>query len=252
MTRNLLPLLRNDIDILVTLDGDNHLLLQQISQVLLDQYSKTYKGKSKPKQVLQAGKERVYDATRSGLLLNFLNSDAAHLRSADFCLTALQFRYQRLMHTLASRLMRKMKKHMKKDNTSSNGVFDAFNECQVHLVTLARAYCDYIILKQFDAKIEEMAAKHGQDHAITSNLRLLFALHALDKISADPFFLERNVISPAKHKSIAKQVDKLVKELVPVLPALVDSFGLPELFFDQTIATTRADHYTSLFKHGNK
>ncbi len=93
LTRNIISIMLTDSNVFVTLDGDNYLLMQQISQVLLSHYAKSFnmsKGKNASKKslyeaisglpgvsvakgMLHLGRETLSDVTRGGLIKNHMN-----------------------------------------------------------------------------------------------------------------------------------------------------------------------------------
>lgn len=231
LVRNTITYLFSGNDALVTLDGANPVLFQQISQVLLANYAKYYKSKNAISKLFALGQEKTRDFMRNGMVVHLMNIDEQHLRSADFILGALAFRTNRLLHTLAARLM---------DNVKRHGAFDGYNNCQSHSANLSQAYCDQVIAESFHRTLQRMENELGADHEITRSNRVMFALFGLWRISCDSYFVEKRVISVKKSEAIRDEVDKLCQELVPASLSLVSAFGLPEHLFEHTIGSKTA------------
>jgi acyl-CoA oxidase len=263
LVRNILPILRADTDIAVTLDGDNYLLMQQISQVLLSQYAKRFKKEKRSKssgvlsfvdpiqQAISATKifynvsvERIDDLTRSGLLIHYWNSNASHLQSKEFLLGALKFRKDRLLHTLALRAHSIIQQEKKQYPSKPMNIvsFEVYNQTQDHSYALAQAYCDYVIAKQFFATIGDMRAKYSEEHNIVRVMKHILQLYVLEKIEKDPFFVAEKIISSSKLKTIRDTINNLCLKLVPVCNHLVNSFGAAEAYFRNSIASLTQDY----------
>jgi acyl-CoA oxidase len=259
LVRNILPGLRVDTDITVTLDGDNNLLLQQITQILLSRYSKQFSAKSGTtgivSHILDPGvqaatlfylmsKEKVEGFTRGGLIKHYWNVNPEHLKSREFHLDSLKFRQERLLQTLAARLYSGMQQFKKENPTKSAKVagFEVYNQCQDHAVAVARAYCDYIILERFYTTIDEMVTKYGANHNIVQVMKQFVTLYALMKIEKDPWFVVEKVLSPNKFKMIRDTVNSICESLVPVILNVVDAMGMPDALFEDTIGSKTEDY----------
>ncbi|KAF0971821.1 hypothetical protein FDP41_010044 [Naegleria fowleri] len=252
LTRNLLPILRIDSEANVTLDGDNHLLLYQISGVLLSEYAKQF-APSKDKSLLTTvlgpglnaanalyilGKDKINDFWRDGLLKHYANTNEEHLMSKEFLLGALQFRENRLVHTLAAK-MHKTSQKFKIEQHMSNGEaqFAAHNLCSTHSIQCGKAYCDKIIAKIFFEKVEYLRSTLGVHSNIYKTMHTLSCIFAMSIIINDPFFLEKKVIGATKSKALKRLREQLVSNVTHCCLSLVDGFGIPDFVLDGTIGS---------------
>ena len=209
-----LAYLRADVDIFVTFEGDNTVLLQLVAKGLLTDYRRQFED-------LRAFTMLKFLATRADTALSELNpvvtrlTTEGHLRDPQFQAGAFADREDRLLITAARRLRQRI----------SNGVslHDAFHECQDHLVSLAKAHVERLILKRFASVVRESEA------SVQPVLKSLCDLFALSRLEADrAWFLESRYFAPAKSKAIREQVNQLCGEIRPDAVALVDAFGIPE------------------------
>ena len=260
LTRNLLPLLRVDSEANVTLDGDNHLLLYQISGVLLSGYAKQF-SPSKDKNFINAmigpglqavnalyivGKDKVNDFWRNGLLRHYANTNEDHILSKEFLMGALQYREDRLLHTLASKMQKTTQEFKTQQNMSTGEAqFAAHNQCSLHSIALAKAYCDKIVAEKFFDKVESIRISMGSHSNIYKVMHALCCIFVLSAISKDPFFLAKKVVGAAKHKAIKRIREQLCVSITNCCLPLVDAFGIPDFVLDESIGS-RNHHYIAL------
>ena len=218
LAANRLGVLREDTDIFTTFEGVNVVLLQLVAKSLLSKYRES------------VGDLRLWSMVR--LLAERAGEEAARLdpvrsrRSADEYLRdpqtqreALLFRQSRLLHTVARRLKHRIERGMDS--------FHAMNECQDHLVHLARAHIERSILDSFRAGVERCRESEGGTAA-----RLLGALsdlYALSRIERDrAWYLEAGYMEAIQTKAVHNLVNRLCRELRDEAPALVGAFGIPD------------------------
>ena len=95
---------------------------------------------------------------------------------------------------------------------------------QVHLIDMASAYIDRIVLERFIATIDEQENKSVKE--ILTSLKNLYALHRIEENKG--WYLEHDYISGSKSLAINKLVQKLCKELKEESQHLVDAFDIPK------------------------
>ncbi len=101
--------------------------------------------------------------------------------------------------------------------------FEDVNRLTAHMVFVARAHLERIVLEAFIAGIENCG-----DPDARQVLDRLCSLYALSSINADRgWFAEHNKISAGRSKAIGEQINRLCAELRPDALALVDGFGIP-------------------------
>lgn len=212
---NRLGRLRNDADIFATFEGANVVLLQLVAKSLLIQF------KEEMGDLNVMGTIR-YVAERAGQRVTELNpvatrrTDPDHLRDPDFHLAALRYREERLLASAARRLRSRLE-----DGMDS---FHALNEVQTHLVTLATAHIDRVVLEAF-----QDAVTRAPTPGTSETLAELCRLYALDRLEAHrAWYLEAGYMDPPKSRAVRAQVDALCTELRPEAVRLVDAWGIPD------------------------
>jgi len=238
LSENRFGRLKNDTDVFTTFEGDNTVLLQLVARARLGEYGKRF------------GEMQVFHLVedvlgRAATRLTEMNpvvvrrTDREHLRDPDFHLGALRYREERLLATVARRIKRRLD-----DGMDS---FDAFEDCQDHLLSLARAYGERVVLEGFQAAVEAARGEGGETDGeeadgeadgatvdggagagLDAPLAALCALWSLWRIDADAgWFLENGYLEGGKAGAIRAEVLALCAELRPLAVPLVDAFGVP-------------------------
>ncbi|PNW83293.1 hypothetical protein CHLRE_05g232002v5 [Chlamydomonas reinhardtii] len=209
---NRLGALRSDHDIFQTFEGDNTVLLQQVSAMLLKEYRQQFSG---------APLTATYHYLRAALLGALPNNplvthdtEPRHLRDPAFLAKALEYRTARMLFTLSLRL-RKAGPRL--------GAFHAWNKCLTHVLDLANAYVESVVYKTFLRAVEGCV-----DPECRRALKAMSDLFALRLIEGDMMFRNDEYIAPSKAKAISRLVVSLCSELRGVALPLVDAFAIPD------------------------
>ena len=191
--------IRNSHDIFQTFEGDNTVLLQQVAGELLKHYRRRFAGGGWSATWAYLGQQTaLFLAGHNPLAAHA--TDEAHLRDPAFLLAALRYRSARLLHTAALRL----RKH-----TRTLGAFAAWNRCLPHLLALANAHVETVVLTQFVAGVARC-----EDPAARAQLKAACDLFALGRIAADiGAWRNEEYVAPAKAKAIGRLVEQLCLEL---------------------------------------
>jgi acyl-CoA oxidase len=216
LTENRIPELRKNLDIYTTFEGDNTVLMLLVARGLLTQFRNQFED------------DRVfglvrYVAQQASTAVQELNpvvtrtTDSEHLRGSDFQLGAFRYRAESLTQSAARRLQARLGD----DDVSS---YEAFNQVQDHLVSLAEAHIEQVILEQFQATIDEVP--EGPQREILQCLRSTFAMERIHEDAG--WFLESGYIEPPKARAIRTELNELCAELREQAVPLVDAFGIPE------------------------
>jgi acyl-CoA oxidase len=212
---NRLGALRNDTDVFTTFEGANVVLLQLVARGLLTRFNE------------EMGDLRFWDvvrhlADRAQTRVAELNpvvtrrTDEAHLRDPSFHAAALRYREERLLVSAARRLKARID-----DGMDS---FAAMNEVQDHLVTLARAHTERLVLESFHD-----AVVRAPTPGLSETLRTLATLNALAGIERDrAWFLEAGYLDGPKARAVRAQVNALCDEVREQASFLVDAFEIPD------------------------
>jgi acyl-CoA oxidase len=226
MAVNRLASLKADTDVFTTFEGDNTVLMQLVAKALLGEFREQFEETG----FVGTLKHVAGQATRAVTELNPIVTriaDQSHLRDPEFQLGAMRYREEELLVNVARRLKGRIDRGM--------SLFDAFNECQDHLVTLAHAHVERVILELFLETIEDCP-----DPVAAETLTMLRNLFALSRIEADRgWFLESGYIEKNKAKAIRKQVNLLCADARRQAVPLVDSFGIPDELLGAPIAMRR-------------
>jgi acyl-CoA oxidase len=218
LAANRLGTLRADTDVFTTFEGANVVLLQLVAKGLFSEFRDEMADLRLWDAVKVLGERAGAEASRRNPVRSRRTSED-FLRDPDMQLDALRFREDRLLHTAARRL-----KHRIDEGMDS---FDAMNECQDHLVALARAHVERIVLERFRAAVERCRTAEGPE--IGTLLDTLADLYALARLEADRgWFLESGYMEGSQTRAIRAEVNTLCRAVRPWAGALVDGFGIPD------------------------
>jgi acyl-CoA oxidase len=212
---NRLPALKADTDVFTTFEGDNTVLMQLVAKGLLTGYRQRFED-DRVFAVLKLLADRAAEvvADRNPFAARRTGSD--HLRDGDFQLRALRYREEDLLASVSRRLRKRLGAGVE--------AFEAFNQCQAHLVALAHAHVERLVLEQFLKGVE--AVKEPGLKTVLGRLCDLYGLSCLEEASG--WFMEHGLLEAAKAKAIRKEVVRLCAEVRPDAVALVDAFGIPD------------------------
>ena len=215
-----------DSDIFTTFEGDNTVLQLQVAKGLLAGYRAEFSDLN-AFGLLRYVREQA--AVRVGEVnpLARRNTDPDHLLDPDWHRDLFERRERTLLVQAAARLKGRID-----DGMDS---FEAFVEVQDHLLTLAEAHSERLVLEAFQAAVE------GQpDGQIKTLLGLLCALYALERVEAHRgWHLEQNLIDAPVSKAVRAHVNVLLGRLRPVAVELVDAFGIPDEVLGSEIGSGR-------------
>ena len=215
LAENRIADLKADTDVFTTFEGDNTVLLQLVAKGLLTDYKHQF-GELKLFGVVKYLARRT---ARGAVALNPVTTrltDEAHLRDPEFHVDACRFRERRLLASVAGRL-----RDLIEDGYDT---VSAFSACQDHLVTLARAHTERVVVEQF-----AVGAQAVDDETYGPALKTLADLFGLWRIEQDRgWFLESGYLSQNKSKAIRTLVNQICGEVRQDALALVDAFGIPD------------------------
>ncbi|KAB1216524.1 Acyl-coenzyme A oxidase 3, peroxisomal [Morella rubra] len=209
-TENRVGHLKGEYDVQSTFEGDNNILMQQVSKALHGEYIAAKK-RSRPFK---------------GLGLEHMNSPcpiipsqltSSDLRSSQFQTDAFCLRERDLLNRFATEVLKHQAQGQSKEH--------AFNLSYELAEDLGRAFSQRTILQMF---IEaEATVPSGSLKDILSLLRSMYALIFFEE---DAAFLRYGYLSTDNADAVRKEVTKLCSELRPHALALVNSFGIPDSF----------------------
>ena len=224
LAENRLVELRADTDVFTTFEGDNHVLLQLVAKHLLTSYNDDIKSMSPFEWVRFATNYaggRVSRRTAAGQIMQRIldnredNDVEGSLFNRGTQAKMFEDREEYLLSSLARRLQRRAK---------TMSPFDAFNSVQDHVMHLARAHTDRVVLEAFIAGVESC-----EDPEARRILELVCDLYALTVIEADKaFFLEHRLLSTERARAVNNGINERCRNLRPYAEVLVDAFAIPE------------------------
>lgn len=224
MSENRIDALKNDTEIYTTFEGDNTVLMQLVAKSRLTEFKQEFSNMDMFGMFNYVAEQaKITFTERNPLIIR--TTDEQHLLDHEFHLNAFRYRERNILTSAAKRL----KRHI----DSGMDSFDAFNVCQNHLVQVAFAYIDRIVLEQFLEQIERT-----KDPGCRAILKKLCQVYALSQIeNSKGWYLENGYMEGVKTKAIRKTLDQLCWEIRQDAVPLVDAFNIPDNLLGAPIAT---------------
>lgn len=227
LSENRIDDLKNDTEIYTTFEGDNTVLMQLTAKNRLGQFRKQF-GEMSVSTIFNYVVEQAKTGITEKNPFATRNTDETHLKDPEFHLQAFKYRERELVSSAARRF--------KKLTDDGLEPFDSANIMHPHMLQIAGAYLDRVVLEQFLYKLETLTDAALKD--TLTNLYNLFALHKLEENKA--WYLEQGYMEAVKTKAIRKLVSQLCWEIRQDAVPLVDAFDIPENCLG-AIATFKAD-----------
>lgn len=215
LAENRFAALKADTEIFTTFEGDNTVLMQLVAKGVLTSFKNQFHEEGTWGLLRFLG-GRIGTAITELNPIIIRNTDRQHLLSDDFQLSAFRYRESNLLYSLSQR-MRSMIK-------SGSSAYQAALSCQQHMIELAEAFVERIVLEQFVEALESQ--KNKSTFPALQQLCQLYALHTMEQHSG--WYLEKEYISGAKSKAIRRLVDELCLQTRQQAQALVEAFDIPD------------------------
>ncbi|XP_077229453.1 acyl-coenzyme A oxidase 3, peroxisomal-like [Tasmannia lanceolata] len=207
-TENRVGHLKGEFDVQSTFEGDNNVLMQQVSKILLAEYVAAQKKKMPFKEL---GLEHLNDACP----VIPVQLTSSILRSIQFQTDIFCLRERDLLKHFATEVSRYQAQGESREY--------AFILSYQLAEDLARAFTDRVL---FQAFLEaETAVPAG---SLKNVLGLLRCMYAVINLEEDASFLRYGYLSPDNAIIVRKEVMILCSELRPHALAIVSSFGIPD------------------------
>ncbi|MFT3715305.1 MAG: acyl-CoA dehydrogenase [Gordonia sp. (in: high G+C Gram-positive bacteria)] len=229
LDENRLALLRGDIDVFTTFEGDNTVLTQLVAKNLLTEYAHDAAGMNAAgwvRFVAKQARDVTLEKTAARQVVQTLLDDSGEkpedsdLTHAGTQLRLLRNREDHLKRTCAARLRR-----AQDDDVDALEVFTA---TQDHMLTLGRAHIERLVL---ESMVETIAAlDEGPVRDTLETVRDLYVYSLLEQDLG--WFLMHRHVSVERAKAIRRGVNELCGRLRPIAGDLVDAFGVPEVALD--------------------
>ncbi|NMO03909.1 acyl-CoA oxidase [Gordonia sp. TBRC 11910] len=225
LDENQLSLMRGDIDVFTTFEGDNTVLTQLVGKELLTSYGDDVRGLSATGWVrFVAGMARdvVAEKTAARQVIQTILDDS----DEDPEDSALSHRgtQLRLFRNREDHLVRTCAQRLRRANDDESDPFDVFNNAQDHLLKVGQAHVERIVLESFIGAIAECDSRSAAE--LLDKVCDLFVYSALEEDLS--WFLMHRHVSTERAKAIRRGVNELCADLRPHAQTLVDAFGIPE------------------------
>ncbi|GAC82841.1 putative acyl-CoA oxidase [Gordonia paraffinivorans NBRC 108238] len=225
LDENQLSIIRGDIDVFTTFEGDNTVMTQLIAKELLSAYSEDVQGLSAGgwvKFIAGMARDMVAEKTAVRQVVQTLldssdeDTEKSALTNRGTQIRLFRNREDHLVRTCAQRLRRAL--------DDDNDAFDVFNNAQDHLLKVGHAHIERVVLEAFIEAIENCDSRSAAE--LLGKVCDLFVYSALE---ADlSWFMMHRHISVERAKAVRRGVNELCQELRPHARTLVDAFGVPE------------------------
>ncbi|KAL5573649.1 hypothetical protein UlMin_023246 [Ulmus minor] len=228
-TENRIGHMKGEYDVQTTFEGDNNVLMQQVSKALIGEFVAAQKTK-KPFKGL--GLEHMNRASPE--IPSHLTSST--LRNSQFQMDAFCLRERDLLKRFAA----EVSQYQKQGESKEYSFILSYQLAE----DLGRAFSEKAILQTFSDVEATLPAGSLKDV-----LGLLRSMYALVCMEEDAAFLRYGYLSPDNAAAVRKEVTKLCSELRPNALALVSSFGIPDAFLSPIAFNWIESNSWSLTQH---
>ena len=235
--------LRADLDVYVTFEGDNNVMLQLVAKRLLSDYAKAFKspdfGTLAQYVAGQFGEATINRGGLRGLAQNIVDFGST-ARSVGF-VKEEEHQHQLLtdrVHTMVATIANKLKAA----GTDKAKQAELFNRYQNDLIKAAKAHAELIMWEALTSALKTI--KDEDSLKILTWLRDLYGFTLLED-NLD-WYLINGRLSSARAEAITEYIDtRLLPRLRPHVENLVDAFELPPELVRTTLARDEAARQAS-------
>ena len=221
LAENRLTELVRDLTLFTTMEGGNTILeLMTARNLLLD----FQRGLDTPKIMKALGwvGKSVSKAAKTGPLKS-RDTSSETLTSQEFLGSALRYKKERLLYSLARRVRSRL--------DEGRSLFDTLNECQEHCLLLSRAYCEEKVYRCLRNTWE--SCPPGWDKRVLGHLLSLFALSRIEDDKG--WFLEQSYLTPGQSRAVRAQVLELCSVVAQEADQILDAFELTPHMLDSNL-----------------
>jgi len=235
MAQHRLTGLRADLDVYVTFEGDNNVMLQLVAKRLLTDYAKAFKspdfGTLANYVAGQVGEATINRGGLRGLAQKMVDFGST-ARSVGF-VKEEEHQHQLLtdrVHTMIAKLANNLKHSGPKDPVKEA---ELFNRYQNDLILAAKAHGELILWEAFTSALKTI--KDDDSRQILTWLRDLYGFSVLEENLA--WYLINGRLSSSRAEAITEYIDtRLLPRLRPHAESLVDAFLLTPGLVRSTLA----------------
>ncbi|GAB3697515.1 acyl-CoA dehydrogenase family protein [Mariniluteicoccus flavus] len=222
MSANRLTALKGDTDVFTTFEGDNTVLLQLVAKSLLTNFQRAF-GSMDTLDLVRFGSRAVAEAVVERTSGRGLVQRLRDTWTSEHALTE-RAEQVRLITERETHLLETLARRLRRAGDKKADAFAVFNNAQDHLVDMATAHVERIILEAFVAGIEKCDDPDAR--RLLERLCDLYALTTIEKHRA--WYMEHDRLSPDRSKTLITLVNELCAELRPHALDLVEGFGIPD------------------------
>ena len=235
MAENRMTGLRADMDVYVTFEGDNTVLLQLVGKRLLTDYARQFKGVDGVGMarflVERAADTVLYKTPLNRAVQSIVDSgskrrSAGQLQTEETQRELLTDRVETMVEKLAAAL-RPARKLAQAEAAA------LFNAHQVELIATAKAHADLLQWEAFTKALAEITDPGTK--GVLTWVRDLFGLHTIEKNLA--WYLINGRLSAQRAQTVTSYIDRLLVRLRPHAQSLVDAFGFDDKLLRATVST---------------
>lgn len=206
---NRIAVIRGDIDVWTTFEGDNTVLYQLLAKALLSGYQQEFAEIG----VIRLLGRRAKRALKAMNPVSARKDDEEHLRDPSQQLALLRYREERMLDAAARRLRAGLKKDP----------LQAMHEVADHLMHLAQSHVERVAFEAVQEEVERAGP------TLSPLLALLRDTFWATRVEADlGWFLMNGVVETPKAKAIRYLANKCCLELRPIAEQATEGFGIPE------------------------
>ncbi|MES2124777.1 MAG: acyl-CoA dehydrogenase [Gemmatimonadota bacterium] len=215
---NRIAVLRGDIDVWTTFEGDNTVLMQLLAKALLTGYKEEFAELG----VIRLMTRRARAVLKAMNPVSARRDDEDHLRDPQQQLDLLRYREERLLDGAA----RRIRAGMKKGNPAATML-----DVQDHLMHLATAHVERVAFEAVQHAVSRA------DRALKPVLSLVRDTFWATRVERDlGWFLMNGVVETPKAKAIRYLVNNCMQEMRPVAEEITQAFAIPDALLAAPIA----------------
>ncbi|SPQ94671.1 unnamed protein product (mitochondrion) [Plasmodiophora brassicae] len=214
LAANIIGRLMTDNEIDTTWEGDNTVLLQQVSGYLLKDFARRMKSTNRFELLLQH--------ITNQYVMPMTAFRRSNIESIDMYIDALRYRRELLLVKIAMTLNQTQSKKTAEER------FEVWNLALPTMLELGLAQAELEVLTRFSVAVKPTDAR------ILHRLCLLFAACTIEQHVA--FYLQEGFLTSGTARDISALIRKLCWELRPYAAALVDAFAIDPRLADAPIA----------------
>ncbi|ADG77315.1 Acyl-CoA oxidase domain protein OS=Tsukamurella paurometabola (strain ATCC 8368 / DSM / CCUG 35730 / CIP 100753 / JCM 10117 / KCTC 9821 / NBRC 16120 / NCIMB 702349 / NCTC 13040) OX=521096 GN=Tpau_0678 PE=3 SV=1 [Tsukamurella paurometabola] len=229
LSENRLPLLRGDIDVFTTFEGDNLVLTQLVAKEQLTAYAADVQGLDAVgwvRFVAEMARDVVLEKTAARQVVQTLLDDSNEdTEESDLTHPGTQLR---LLRNRENHLLRTAADRMRRAKDPDEDPLEVFTETQDHLIKVGEAHIERIVLESFVDVITDVTDRETRDA-----LKLMRNLYVYSLLERDlGWYLMHRQVSVERAKAIRRGVNELCGKARPIAESLVDAFGIPATALD--------------------